>query len=112
MATKGSGAPTVLGTVAAAVATAGANELVTIVRAHVQNIGAAARLVTVYQVPSGGAVSDTTNKAHTQTIYTGQSGSLDISGMMVAAGSSLWMKADVASEVILSLNLFRSDQQP
>lgn len=111
MATQGSGTPSVLTTSAAAVVTAGANELVTVVRAQVQNVDTTSRLVTVYQVPSAGSASDTTNKVHTQTVYAGQSTSLDIAGMMVEAGKSLQMKADANSVVILSLNVFRSDQQ-
>jgi hypothetical protein len=111
MATQGSGTPSVLTATAAAVVTAGDNELVTVVRAQVQNIDTESRLVTIYQVPDGGSASDTTNKVHTQTVYTGQSTSLDIAGMMVAAGSALYAKADAADKVILSLNLFRSDQQ-
>lgn len=110
MATIGSGAITVLAATTAAVATAGANELITIVNARVQNNDTVSRLVTVYQVPSGGFVSDA-NKAHTQTVYAGQATSLDIAGMMVAAGASLHAKADAGSVVNLSLNLFRSDQQ-
>lgn len=111
MATSGNGAVTVLTTAAVALATAGANELVTIVRAQVQNIDTASRLVTVYQVPSGGTAGDT-NKVHTQTVYAGQSTSLDIAGMMVAAGATLQFKADAGSVVNLSLNIFRSDQTP
>lgn len=111
MANQGSGLPVVLGTTAAAIATSGANELITIVRAQVQNIDTVARLVTIYQVPSAGSVSDTTNKVHTQTVYAGQSTSLDIAGMMVAAGATLQAKADAANVVILSLNTIRTDQQ-
>lgn len=111
MATSGSGATTVLTTSAVALATAGANELVTVVRGQVQNIDTVSRLVTVYQVPSGGTAGDT-NKVHTQTVYAGQSTSLDIAGMMVAAGATLQFKADAGAVVNLSLNLFRSDQQP
>jgi hypothetical protein len=92
-------------------ATAGANELVTVVRAQVQNTDTVARLVTVHQVaPSGSAT--TSNQVHVQTVYAGQSTSLDIAGMMVAAGAALYFKADVGAVVNLSLNVFRSDQTP
>ena len=111
MATRGTGAATLLTTSAVALATAGANELVTIVRAQVQNIDTVARLVTVYQVPSAGSATDAT-KVHVQTVYAGQSTSLDIAGMMAANGASLHFKTDAADVVNLSLNLFRSDQQP
>lgn len=111
MATSGSGVTTVLTTSSVALATAGANELVTVVRAQVQNIDTVGRLVTVHQVASGGSPTDA-NKVHTQTVYAGQSTSLDIAGMMVAAGASLQFKADAGAVVNLSLNLFRSDQQP
>lgn len=111
MATRGTGTATVLTTSAVALATAGANELVTVVRAQVQNIDTVARLVTVYQVASGGTAGDT-NKVHVQTVYAGQSTSLDIAGMMVAAGATLQFKTDASAVVNLSLNLFRSDQQP
>lgn len=111
MATRGTGVTTTLTTISAAQATAGANELVTVVRAQVQNIDAVSRLVTIHQVPSGGTATDA-NKAHTQTVYAGQSTSLDIAGMMVAAGAAIFAKADAASVVNLSLNIFRSDQQP
>lgn len=111
MATSGSGVTTVLTTSSVALVTAGTNELVTVVRAQVQNIDTVARLVTVHQVPAAGTAADT-NKVHTQTVYAGQSTSLDIAGMMVAAGAMLQFKADAGSVVNLSLNLFRSDQQP
>lgn len=111
MATQGSGVVTVLTTSAVALATSGDNELVTVVRAQVQNIDTVSRLVTVYQVPDGGAADDTT-KVHVQTVYAGQSTSLDIAGMMAANGAALYFKADAGAVVNLSLNLFRSDQQP
>lgn len=111
MATRGTGTATVLTTTAVALATAGANELLTVVQAKVQNIDTVARLVTVYQVPSAGAAGDT-NKVHVQTVYAGQSTSLDIAGLMAANGTALYFKADANSVVNLSLNMFRSDQQP
>ena len=111
MATRGTGAATTLTTSSTAVLTAGANELVTVVRAQVQNIDTVARLVTIHQVPSGGSATNA-NQVHTQTVYAGQSTSLDIAGMMVAAGAALYAKADANSVVNLSLNVFRSDQQP
>jgi hypothetical protein len=111
MATRGTGVATVLTATSVALATAGANELVTVVRAQVQNTDTVARLVTVHQVaPSGSAT--TSNQVHVQTVYAGQSTSLDIAGMMVAAGAALYFKADVGSVVNLSLNVFRSDQTP
>lgn len=111
MATRGTGVATVLTTSSVALATAGANELVTVVRAQVQNIDTVARLVTVHQVASGGSATDS-NKVHVQTVYAGQSTSLDIAGTMVASGAALYFKADANSAVNLSLNLFRSDQTP
>jgi hypothetical protein len=111
MATRGTGVATLLTATSVALATAGANELVTVVRAQVQNTDTVARLVTVHQVaPSGSAT--TSNQVHVQTVYAGQSTSLDIAGMMVAAGAALYFKADVGSVVNLSLNVFRSDQTP
>lgn len=111
MATRGTGVATVLTTSSVALATAGANELVTVVRGQVQNIDTVARLITVHQVASGGTATNS-NQIHAQTVYAGQSTSLDIAGTMVAAGAMLQFKADAASVVNLSLNLFRSDQNP
>jgi phage-related protein len=111
MATRGTGVATVLTATSVALVTAGANELVTVVRAQVQNTDTVARLVTVHQVASGGSAT-TSNQVHVQTVYAGQSTSLDIAGMMAAAGAALYFKADVGSVVNLSLNVFRSDQTP
>jgi len=111
MATRGTGVATVLTATSVALATAGANELVTVVRAQVQNTDTVARLVTVHQVAVSGSAT-TSNQVHVQTVYAGQSTSLDIAGMMVAAGAALYFKADVGSVVNLSLNVFRSDQTP
>jgi len=111
MATRGTGVATVLTATSVALATAGANELVTVVRAQVQNTDTVARLVTVHQVASGGSAT-ASNQVHVQTVYAGQSTSLDIAGMMVASGAALYFKADVGSVVNLSLNVFRSDQTP
>jgi hypothetical protein len=94
MATRGTGVATVLTATSVALATAGAK-----------------RLVTVHQVASGGSAT-TSNQVHVQTVYAGQSTSLDIAGMMAAAGAALYFKADVGSVVNLSLNVFRSDQTP
>lgn len=110
MATQGSGSTTTLSDTAAAVVTAGDNELVTVVRAQVYNADTQARLVTIHQVASGGSATSG-NIAHTQTVYAGQSTTLDIAGLMVAAGAAVYAKADAASVVNLSLSVFRSDQQ-
>lgn len=111
MATKGTGVTTVLTTSPVALATAGANELITSVRGQIMNTDTVARLVTVYQVASGGAATDS-NKMHVQTVYAGQSTSLDFAGTMVAAGAALYFKADAGAVVNVSLNIFRSDQTP
>lgn len=111
MATQGSGVTTVLTTSPVALMTAGANELITGVRLQITNRDTVARLVTVYQVPSGGSATDS-NIAHKQTVYAGQSTSVDMAGMMAANGASLHFKADAGSVVNLSVNQFRSDQVP
>lgn len=111
MATRGIGAPTVLTNSSVAIVTSGAAEYIAVVRANVQNNDTTARVITVHQVPSGGSVSDNT-KVHTQTVYAGQSTSLDTAGMIANNGGALYFKADVTNVVVLSLNYFRSDQQP
>lgn len=109
MATQGTGLPVTLTTTAAAITTAGANELVTIVRIQAYNADTVSRLVTIYQVPSGGTAG-ASNLVHTQTVYRGASTSIDVAGLMAAAGATIQAKADANSVVNLSVNQFRSDQ--
>lgn len=108
MATTGSGVPYVLTTSPQTVATAAENELVILTRLQAYNSDTTARLVTLYQVPDGGTAG-ATNLVHVQTVYAGQSTSIDFAGAIVA-DSVLQAKADVTSVVNLSVNAFKSDQ--
>jgi len=111
MATTGSGTPFTLTTTPVAVLSAGANELVIITRLQAYNSDTTSRVVTLHQVPSGGSVGATT-KVHVQTVYAGQSTSIDFAGAITNNGGSIYASADVTSVVVLSANAFLSDQLP
>lgn len=90
-------------------ATTGANEALTITRVQAYNSDTTARLVTIYQVDSGGTAG-ASNLVHRQTVYAGQSTSIDIAGLNIRAGAFLQALADVTSVVNLSANWIKVDQ--
>lgn len=111
MATTGSGLPYTLTTSPQVVLSAGANELVIITRLQALNNDTTARIVYLHQVPSGGS-ADASNLVHKQTVYAGQSTSIDFAGAISNNGGKLYASADVGAVVVFSANAFRSDQLP
>lgn len=95
---------------AATVLSTGANEAATVTRVQAYNSDTTARLVTIYQIDSGGSAG-ATNLIHRQTVYAGQSTSIDIAGVNIDGGAFLQALADVTSVVNLSINFIKVDQQ-
>ena len=92
------------------IATTGANEALTITRCQAYNSDTTSRLITIHQVDSGGTAG-ATNIVHKQTVYAGQSTSIDIAGLNIEGGAFLQALADVTSVVNLSTNWIKVDQQ-
>jgi len=109
MATTGAGEPFVLTATPQIVLTAAANELVIVTRFQAYNSDTTARIVTLYQVPDGDTPDAATNLVHKQTVYAGQSTSIDFSGA-IAADGAIYAECDVTDVVIFSSNYFKSDQ--
>lgn len=110
MATVIRGATTALSTTATAKLTAGANEAVTFTNVSVMNNDTTSRLVTFYQVPSGGSATSS-NQCLVQTVFAGQSTTVPAGAVNVANGAALYVKIDSGTSVNLMLNYFITDQQ-
>jgi len=110
MATRATGATAALTTTATSVLAAGVNEAIVFTNVIAMNRDTTARVVTLYQVPSGG-VSGVTNQLLTQSVYAGQSQSISIGAVVIANGASLHAKIDSGTSVNLSLNYYTTDQQ-
>lgn len=108
MATTGSGVTYVLTTSPQVVITAAENELVIITRLQAYNSDTTARIVTLHQVPAGGSPT-ASNLVHRQSVYAGQSTSIDFAGA-IAADSEIYASCDIDTVVNLSVNVFKSDQ--
>lgn len=92
------------------VVTSGANEQVLLTTVIAYNSDTVSRLLTLYQVASGGSAG-ASNVFLKQTIYRGQSVTIPVGALVVANGASLYAQCDAASVLNLSINYYRSDQQ-
>jgi hypothetical protein len=110
MATEATGVTTQLTTTAVALVTAGANESCVITSVIAMNIDTTSRIVTLYQVPAAGSAT-TANQMTVQTVFRGQSVTVPVGAVILAAGAALYAKADANTAVNLSVNYYRSDQQ-
>ena len=110
MATEATGVTTQLTTTPVALVTAGANESCVITSVIAMNIDTTSRFVTLYQVPSAGSAT-TSNQMTVQTVFRGQSVTVPVGAVVLAAGAALYAEADANTAVNLSVNYYRSDQQ-
>lgn len=111
MATRATGVTTALSTTATAKATAGANEAIVFTNVTVMNNDTTARVVTFYQVASGGSATSA-NQCLVQSVFAGQSTTIPAGAFVVANGAALYVKIDSGTSVNLSLNYYTTDQQP
>ena len=111
MATRATGVTSGLTTTPTAKVTAGANEAVVFTNVTVMNLDTTSRVVTFYQVPSGGSATSS-NQCLTQSVLTGQSASIPVGAFVVANGAALYVAIDSGTSVNISLNYYTTDQQP
>jgi hypothetical protein len=110
MATTARGVTSALSGTAASKVAAGANEAIVFTNVSLMNLDTTSRLVTFYQVASGGSAT-TANQCLVQSVITGQSTTVPAGAFVIANGASLWAKTDSGTSVNLSLNYYTTDQQ-
>lgn len=113
MATRATGVTSALSTTATAKLTAGANEAIVFTNVTAMNTDTAAgasRVVTFYQVPSGGSATSA-NQCLVQSVFAGQSVTIPAGAFVIANGAALYAKVDSGTSVNLSLNYYTTDQQ-
>ena len=96
-------------TSATSMVSSGANETVLFTTVIAYNSDSTSRLLTLYQVPSGGTPG-ASNVFLKQTIYRTQSVTIPVGALIVANGASLYAQCDAGSVLNLSINFYRSDQ--
>lgn len=111
MATEATGTTTVLTTTPVAVATAGTNEAIVLTNVIAMNTDTESRVVSLYQVPSGGSATSS-NLMTTQSVFRNQSTTIPVGAVVVSNGAAIYAECDDTSVVNLSVNFYRTDQQP
>ncbi len=110
MATRATGETSGLTATAVNQVAAGANEAIVFTNVTLMNLDTTARVVTFYQVASGGSATSA-NQCLVQSVFAGQSTTVPVGAFVIANGASLWAKTDSGTSVNLSLNFYTTDQQ-